>query len=92
MKTINMSDHIAATDRALRIRAGVIALAFPLILWGGGHLLANLPLQGSMSAYYHASDALHSGQSLPGQGVLRNEFVGFLFAVGVILFLYRGSS
>ncbi|HQX53979.1 MAG TPA: hypothetical protein PLR25_28960 [Planctomycetaceae bacterium] len=92
MKTINMSDHIAATYRALRIGAGVIALAFPLILSGGGHLLANLPLQGSMSAYYHASDALHSGQGLPGQGVMRNEFVGILFAVGVILFLYRGIS
>ena len=34
-----------------------------------------------MSAYYHA-----------GQGVMRNEFVGILFAVGALLFAYQGYS
>lgn len=92
MRTMPLNNHIAATYKALRIGAAVIALAFPLILWGGGHLRAQLPLQGSMSAYYHASDALHSGQGIPGQGAMRDEFVGILFAVGVILFLYRGIS
>ena len=92
MRTIDLSDHIVATYRALRIGAGIIALAFPLILWGEGHRRAHLPLQGSMSAYYHASDALNSGQGDRGQGVMRNEFVGILFAIGVILVLYRGIS
>lgn len=87
MKTKDLSNHIAATYRALRVGIAVIAFAFPLILWIGGHILANLPLEGSMSAYYHAGDALN-----PGQGVLRNEFVGILFAIGTILFLYQGIT
>ena len=68
-----------------------MAFAFPLFLWLGGHFLANVPLQGSMSAYYHAS--LHSiGGGPAGQGVMRDVFVGILFAVGVILFLYQGVT
>ena len=83
----NLSNSIAATYKWLRLGIGLMALAFPLILWIGGHLVASLPLQGSMSAYYHAGNAL-----VPGQGVMRNEFVGILFAVGTILFLFRGIS
>lgn len=87
MKTKDLSNSIAATYKWLRLGVGLIALAFPLILWGGGYLCADLPLQGSMSAYYHAGDPLH-----PGQGVMRNEFVGILFAIGAILFLFQGMS
>lgn len=92
MKTKDLSNHIAATYRALRVGIAVIAFAFPLILWIGGHILANLPLESSMSAYYHASDALNPGQGVPGHGVMRNEFVGILFAIGTILFLYQGIT
>lgn len=87
MKPKDFSNSIAATYKWLRLGVGLIAFAFPLILWIGGHFCASLPLQGSMSAYYHAGDALH-----PGQGVMRNEFVGILFAVGASLFLYQGIS
>lgn len=87
MKTKDFSNHIADTYKAFRYGVAIIAFAFPLVLSVGGYLHASLPLQGSMSAYYHAGDALH-----PGQGVMRNEFVGILFAVGAILFLYRGIS
>jgi hypothetical protein len=92
MKTKDFSNHISATYKALRLGVALIAIAFPLILWIGGLIFANLPLQGSMSAYYHASDALHPGQGVPGLGVMRNAFVGILFAVGAILFLYQGIS
>lgn len=77
----NLSDHIAATYRALRIGIAVIALAFPILLAIGGYVLAGLALEGSMSAYYHA-----------GNSAMRNVFVGILFAVGTILFLYQGFS
>lgn len=87
MKTKDLSNSIAVTYKWLRLGVGLIAFAFPLILWGGGYLCAHLTLQGSMSAYYHAGDALH-----PGQGVMRNEFVGILFAIGAILFLFQGMS
>jgi len=87
MKTKDLSKHISATYKTLRLGIAVIALAFPPLLGIGGYILAKLPLDGSMSAYYHAGDSLN-----PGHGVMRNVFVGILFAIGTILFLYQGIT
>ena len=88
----------------LRLGLAVFAFAFPPLLYGGGRLLAHLPLAGSMSAYYHYHriEPLHpdkgtldqgaADQDAPGQGVMRNPFVGILFAVGALLFAYQGFS
>ena len=92
MKTKDLSNQIAATYKMLRIGIAVLAFAFPLLLWLGGCLLADLPLAGSMSEYYHASSSIHPGEGAPGQGVMRNEFVGILFAIGAILFIYQGYT
>jgi hypothetical protein len=78
MKTKDLSNQISATYKMLRLGVAVIAFAFPLLLWIGGHLFAGLPLAGSMSAYYYT--------------VMRDTFVGILFAVGVILFVYQGYT
>jgi hypothetical protein len=77
----DLSDHISATYRALRIGIAATAFAFPILLAVGGYFLAGLALEGSMSAYYHA-----------GNSAMRNVFVGILFAVGMILFLYQGFT
>ena len=45
----------------------------------------------SMSAYYHATLEGLPGHPA-GQGVMRDVFVGSLFAVGVILVIYRGVT
>lgn len=87
--TKDLSDQMSATYKMLRLGLAVMAFAFPLILWIGGHLRADLPLAGSMSAYYHANG---TEDASPGKGVMRNEFVGILFAVGAILFVYQGYS
>jgi hypothetical protein len=76
----------------LRLGLAVMAFAFPLLLWIGGYYLGHLPLAGSMRAYYHAIDSLHLDQGSPGQGSMRNEFVGILFAVGALLFAFQGYS
>jgi len=90
-KTKDLSKYISGTYFSIRVGLAVMAFAFPILLWLGGHFLADVPLQGSMSAYYHAS--LHSLDGGPaGQGVMRDVFVGILFAVGVILFLYQGVT
>lgn len=81
MKNKALQDHIAATYLTLRIGIAVLAIALPFILWIGGHVRADLPLQGSMSAYYHG-----------GTGAMRDEFVGVLFAVGAFLYLYKGFT
>jgi hypothetical protein len=81
MKPKDLSNQVSATYKMLRYGLAAIAFAFPIVLWIGGYLRAELPLAGSMSAYYH-----------DGAGVMRNEFVGILFAVGALLFAYQGYS
>ena len=81
MKAGELQEHITATYVIVRYGMAALALAFPLLLWIGGRILADLPLQGSMSAYYHS-----------GGGAMRDGFVGILFAVGALLCLYKGYT
>jgi hypothetical protein len=99
MSDTPLSNHVAKTYAATRRGLGFIAIIFPLLLLIGGYFLARLQLEGSMSAYYHSSplsqadELLHPGTHiLPGVGVMRNWFVGLLFALGIILFLYKGFT
>ena len=78
MAAMRPQDQMQATYRALRWGVVILGLALPWILWLGGRLLAGEHLQASMSDYYHT--------------VMRDEFVGVLFAVGALLVLYRGYT
>lgn len=82
MKGDELQVHMFATYTTLRVGVAIISFAFPLLLWGGGKLLG-IQLPDSMSAYYHLTV---DGQSM------RNWFVGILFAIGIILYLYKGYS
>src|SRR5216684_1487516 len=83
MKPDKLQKHILGTYFSLRIGIAIVAMLFPFILWIGGRLYVGLPLQDSMSAYYHASI---------NQTSMRDWFVGILFAVGIFLNLYKGYS
>ena len=83
MMKSSLENHVIATYFSLRFGVALIAIVFPILLWLGGLFYVGLPLQDSMSAYYHASN---DGKSM------RNWFVGILFAVGVVLYLYKGYS
>lgn len=102
---VDLSRHMLATYQTLRIVLFAIALIFPWALWIGGSISEDhLELQGSMSAYYHAnaiSDREFSSAKReqrepqkalldPGRGVMRNWFVGALFAIGALLIVYKG--
>lgn len=98
MPQTELTDHIIKTYQATRRGLAYIGFAFPVLLLIGG-LIVNLHLQGSMSAYYHAppilkaNEVLHPGNYVhPGEGVMRNWFVGLLFVIGIILFLYKGFT
>jgi hypothetical protein len=69
--------HILDTYFSTRIGIAIIGILFPLILWLVG-LRLDVELQGSISAYYHT--------------LMRNVFVGILFAIGASLYLYKGYS
>jgi hypothetical protein len=79
-----LQQHILSTYVNIRVGIAVIGILFPFILWLGGSLYAHLPLQCSMSAYYHAVG--YEGRSM------RDWFVGLLFVVGIFLYLYKGFS
>ncbi len=78
MKPPGLQRHITQTYVNLRFGTAFMGLAFPVILWLAGRLLAELPLQSSMSDYYHTQ--------------IGSVFVGILFAIGSFLYLYRGFS
>lgn len=78
MKSVDIQKHILSTYFTLRVGMGTLALMLPLLLWWGGYWFAGLELKQSMSAYYHT--------------VMRDGFVGFLFAIGAFLYLYKGYS
>jgi hypothetical protein len=93
-----LSDQISKTYKTTRTGLACIAIVFPILLLIGGYL-AKLHMEGSMSAYYHASVLSQADQLLnpgkhvhPSEGVMRNWFVGLLFALGIILILYRGFT
>src|SRR5262245_9368907 len=103
----DLSNQVAATYKTLRLGLAVLAFAFPLLLYFGGRIFWKLPLAGSLSAYYLYHCVELSADKMPDpsgpatctrasdepdKGVLRNPFVGILFAVGALLFAYQGFS
>jgi len=73
-----LQKYIAQTYFGLRLVLAVLAFAFPWLLYIGGRL-ANEGLAPSLSAYYE----VHGG-------LMRDQFVGVLWAVGMMLLAYRG--
>ena len=100
---IDLSDHMLSTYQTLRVVLVIIALAFPWVLWiGGRFVFDHIELQPSMSDYYHASSASIAKRESDkdkgnaadplnsGRGVMRNWFVGVLFAISALLVVYKG--
>jgi hypothetical protein len=79
-RTLSLQEHISSTYFGLRIGLSAMAL-FPILLplWAG---VRGIGYQTSLSAYYHARGP--NGESV------RDLFVGILFAVGAMLYLYKG--
>jgi hypothetical protein len=73
-----LETHIASTYIHLRRGMAALALALAPVLWIGGAVVFDLPLQTSMSAYYYTA--------------MRDVFVGALCALGAFLFLYKGYT
>lgn len=79
--------HFSDTYFSLRVGLAALAFAFPLVLYFYGRYRYGLDLQPSMSAYFFAATAQQCA-SFP----MRTLFVGFLFAIGVGLYLYKGIT
>ena len=83
-----MQTHILSTYNSLRFGMGVMAAITPpiIVLWG---YLFHITWRDSISAYYFAPRGdLWEYSAYP----CRVLFVGFLFALGSFLYLYKGFS
>jgi hypothetical protein len=88
MPTEQLQRHFLSTYFTLRYGLAAIAFAFPILLVLLGYFYG-IALQESMSHYYFAlapEDAAKNGFPM------RTWFVGFLFAIGACLYLYKGFS
>lgn len=82
-----LSKHFSDTYFALRSGLALLAFAMPIVLYFYGKLRHGLDLQPSMSAYFWAAN---EGQCAIFP--MRTWFVGFLFAIGIGLYAYKGFT
>ncbi len=83
-------NHILGTYSCLRLGLVVFAFALPIVIVVVG-FKNGLPLQDSISAYYHAFTADQAlAHTVEGKGVSRDWFVGILWAIGSCLIFYHG--
>jgi hypothetical protein len=83
-----LAKHFSATYFALRLGLAILGFAFPFALFFYGRWRHGLDLQPSMSAYFWAAGAADQCATFP----MRTIFVGFLFAIGVGLYAYKGFT
>jgi phosphoglycerol transferase MdoB-like AlkP superfamily enzyme len=79
--------HFSDTYFALRTGLALLAFTMPLTLYLVGKFIYGLDLQASMSAYFWAAGE-HQCATFP----MRTFFVGYLFAIGVGLYVYKGFT
>jgi len=79
--------HFSKTYMSLRVGLTLLAFTMPFVLFLYGKFRHGLELQPSMSAYFWAA-AQDQCATFP----MRTIFVGFLFAMGVGLLLYKGLT
>ncbi|MGD8309207.1 MAG: hypothetical protein PVG98_07155, partial [Chromatiales bacterium] len=82
-----LSKHFSDTYFALRSGLALLAFAMPFVLYLYGRFRHGLDLQPSMSAYFWAA-----GNGQCATFPMRTIFVGFLFAIGVGLYVYKGLT
>ncbi len=79
--------HFSKTYMSLRAGLFLLAFTMPVVLYLYGKFRHGLDLQPSMSAYFWAA-----GEGQCATFPMRTIFVGYLFAIGVGLFGYKGLT
>ncbi len=79
--------HFSDTYFSLRVGLALLAFTMPFVLYLYGKFGHGLDLQPSMSAYFWAA-----GKNQCATFPMRTIFVGFLSAVGVGLYVYKGLT
>ena len=79
--------HFSKTYMSLRVGLVLLAFSMPFVLYLYGKYRYGLEFQPSMSAYFWAAT-----QDYCATFPMRTIFVGYLFAIGVGLLLYKGLT
>ncbi len=79
--------HFSKTYLSMRVVLFMLAFTMPVVLSIYGNIRHGLDFQPSMSAYFWAAT-----QDQCATFPMRTIFVGYLFAVGVFLFAYKGLT
>jgi hypothetical protein len=78
-----LQDHMFRSYFDMRYGMAIIGFAFPIVVYAAG-LYDHVPVQKSLSHYYWATGN--------GEYIARIWFIGGLFALAALLYLYRGFS
>lgn len=82
-----LAKHFSDTYFTLRSGLALLAFLMPFVLYLYGKFPHGLDMQPSMSAYFWAA-----GDGQCATFPMRTIFVGFLFAIGVGLYVYKGLT
>ncbi len=74
--SLKLRNRLVVSYLTVRKIIGVLGVALPFVLIAGGFLLGNDEVESSLSLYYHT--------------IMRDVFVGMLFAIGLGLLTYAG--
>jgi hypothetical protein len=85
-------NHFSKTYLSLRAGLYWLALSMPFVLYLYGKFRHGLDLQPSMSAYFWAAAQDPSATFQCATFPMRSIFVGYLFAMGVGMFAYKGLT
>lgn len=81
-------NHFSDTYFSLRLALALFALSLPFVLWLYGEYVHGLDLRASMSGYFWAAAKGSQCALFP----MRTIFVGFLFAIAICLYAYKGLT
>jgi len=80
--------HFSITYLSMRVVLFLLAFSMPVVLVHYGDIRHGLDFQSSMSSYFWAAETAEQCATFP----MRTIFVGYLFAIGVLLFAYKGLT
>jgi len=90
MSMDKLQKHIFSTYLTLRYGVALLAFAFPVLLYVIGRFKYGIELENTMSHYYFS--LAPGDSSMRELFPMRVYFVGFLFAIGAFLYLYKGFT
>jgi len=89
MDSHKLHEHIFGTYISLRYGIAALAFLYPILLYAVGRFVYGIELENTLSHYYFSLAADDPTMRI---FPMRAWFVGLLFSIGVLLYLYKGFT